>query len=447
MTVVPLYRRFWNATARPAGGVRSALRVGAVWAVSGLVLATGVLSGCRVLDERTTSAVNTPGLAILAAFHPSSSETGPVDLAAIKPAPEPTGLEPGDLLECTVWDLFEANQPHTFPVRVTEDRSLDLPLAGVVKVTAESPAAVEAQIVRAYRDARILQQPRVVVRSLENATLTVRVTGAVVAPGEARLSRNAASVFAAIAQTGGLKPNAGRQIGLVRGAVPPVRPAPPSEPVIRGQSPATEASPEPTETPAALAQTDVDPKQAAATDAETPAETPLENEESEPAATESVELPTENLPAPEVAAASRSPGQVEWYDLAIPAHVDTLRTIRLKEGDEVIVSTQVAPIRVLGSVGSPGPLAGQTDRPRTVASVVADAGGIRTSAWPVVITLYRPPADGQRARQYSWTLADADAALDTAEPLRPGDIIHVAPTTGTRIKSVVGSIWKKPESP
>jgi protein involved in polysaccharide export with SLBB domain len=447
VTVVPSHRRFWNTTALRAVSVRRALRV----AIAGPVLLAGLASGCRVLDERTTSAVNTPGLAILAAFHPSSGETGPVDLAAIKPPPEPSGLEPGDLLECTVWDLFEANQPHTFPVRVTADRSLDLPLAGVVKVTAESPAAVEAQVVKAYRDARILQAPRVVVRSLENATLTVQVTGAVVAPGEVRLSRNAASVFAAIAQTGGLKPNAGRQIGLVRGAVPHTTAPSAAAPVIRGQSPATDAppeQPEPTDTPAeptddSVAATPVTQNLGAESGSDkSPENTVGESEVAHPVA-----VPSESLPVPAVVAATRRPGQVEWFDLAIPAHVSTLRTIRLKEHDEVIVSTQVAPIRILGSVGSPGPLAGQTDRPRTVASVVADAGGIRTSAWPVVITLYRPPADGQRARQYSWTLADADATLDTAEPLRPGDIIHVAPTTGTRIKSVVGSIWKKPESP
>jgi protein involved in polysaccharide export with SLBB domain len=398
-------------------------------------------SGCRVLDEKTSSAVSTPGLAILAAFHPAGTDQGPPDLALIKAAPQPGdvgvgNVGAGDVVDCTVWDLYEPGEPHTFPLRVTPDRRLELPLAGPITLTAATPTEIERQIERAYRDAGVLQTPRVVVRPLEQTGLTVRVSGAVFAPGDARLARDQATVFAAIVQAGGLKPNAGRQIGLVRGnaAAPLVSPAnavsptsAASAPLIRGQS--EDAAPD-------------------ATPEATPPAQSVEATASEEPLVPAVESPPKTAASTSTApSTSPSPGRVEWYDLSVPAQVGTLRDLRLQQGDEVIVSTQVAPIRVLGSVGHPGPIPTHSDRPQSVDAVLSEAGGIRTGAWPVVVTLYRPPADGQRARQYSWTLTDADAPIDAREPIRPGDILHVAPTTGTRIKTAVGLFWKPASEP
>ena len=390
-----------------------------------LTVLLGLASGCRVLDEKTTSAVSTPGLAILAAFHPSGGDHLPPDLSLLKPAGRSGGIGAGDVVDCTVWDLYEPGEPHTFPLRIGPDRSLDLPLAGRVVLSADAPAEIEKQIEQSYRQAGVLRQPRVVVRSLEQAELTVRVTGAVIAPGEVRLTRDQATVYATIAQAGGLKPTAGKQIGLIR-----PRATSGTAPIVRGQSENDDVAGEPPRQSA-------EPKSAPAESLSSPApvadSAPKHTGEATPSAT--------TPPAP---AKTTNESKIDWYDLSIPGQAAALRDVRLQQGDEVVVSTQLPPVRVLGSVGNPGTVSVNDDQPRTVADVLAEAGGIRTNAWPVVVTLYRPPSERQRARQYSWTLADSTAPLDADESLLPGDILHVAPTTGTRIKSVVGLFWKKP---
>lgn len=383
-------------------------------------------SGCRVLDEKTTSAVSTPGLAILAAFHPSGGDNLPPDLALLKPEGRPGGIGAGDVVDCTIWDLYEPGEAHTFPLRIGPDHSLDLPLAGRVVLTADAPAEIEKQIEQTYRQASVLRQPRVVVRSLEQAELTVRVSGAVNAPGEVRLTRDQATVYATIAQAGGLKPTAGRQIGLIR------RRTSTGAPVVRGQSSDDTATPE---APRQSAEPKADSMETVPPEATPNASPELSPEHAVPAGLTA--RPT---------ATSTGDAKVDWYDLSIPGQLASLRDVRLQQGDEVIVSTQLPPVRVLGSVGNPGTVAVNEDQPRTIDEVLSEVGGIRTNVWPVVVTLYRPPSERQRARQYSWTLTNADASLDAREQLHPGDILHVAPTTGTRIKTAVGLFWKKTDA-
>lgn len=434
-------------THRHRGGDRPrfdrALRGGTVqWLglLTGLILIAPSSSGCKVLDETTTSAVSAPGLALLAAIQPAGAKQAPPDLTLLRPVQKSGDIGAGDVLDCTVWDLYEPGEPHTFPLRIGSDRSLDLPLAGSLVLTAASPAEIEQQIERAYQQAGVLQQPRVVVRPLEQARVTVRVSGAVFAPGDARVTRDQATVYAAIAQAGGLKPNAGRQIGVAR-AKPATSIASPA-PQIRGQS--DDASPDSTTTgsePAGSAAPG-----SAAPESATPGSATADQAPSSAKASDSP--PTrENAQAVVPAAIPPATGAVDWYDLSHSQHVETLRDLRLEEGDEVIVSAQVAPIRILGSVDHPGPVPTHSDRPQTVSSVLSEAGGIRTKAWPVVVTLLRPPSEGQRARQYSWTLDGPEAEPDTREQVRPGDLLYVAPTTGTRIKRAVSLHWMKPAEP
>jgi protein involved in polysaccharide export with SLBB domain len=79
----------------------------------------------------------------------------------------------------------------------------------------------------------------------------------------------------------------------------------------------------------------------------------------------------------------------------------------------------------------------------SVWDVVEQAGGIRTNAWPVGVTLYRPTSETGRASQFSWTLESAESARPPTEFLRPGDVVYVAPSAGARLKNAVGGLLRK----
>lgn len=411
------------------------------WRVRAGILAAGMwftlAAGCQVLKETTTSAVSNPGISLLAAFHPSEIDKPGIDLSLLKPdgsGRDARGIEvvPGDVLEITIQDLYEPGQPHTFPCRVDDSLRLELPLVGSIPLEERTCAGIERRIAAEYRHRELLQNPAVVVRESSPAIVTVTVTGAVVMPGAVRLLRSDATVFSAIAHCGGGKSNAGKQLSITR--VRPVAPLPESaraEPpvetsararrlvLVRAQSPGAESE---------STQDAIQPQPSEST-TEASANPGVSNE-----TPVSVDHATSQL---------SSVPQVEWFHLDREEDVAALRKLTLAEGDIVHITATSPPVRVIGHVARSGSVQVPPGRALSVWDVVDEAGGIRANAWPVGVTLYRPTSEAGRASQYSWTLDTADSERPPTELVQPGDIVHVAPSAGARIKNAVGGLWKK----
>lgn len=146
--------------------------------------------------------------------HPLESDA--FDLELIKPAPKPAPIAAGNLLEITVWDLYEPGKPYTFPVRVTATETISVPLLNEVPIKQRSIPELETTLAEAYRTGEFLLQPRVLVRSLDMSLVKVHVTGAVQRTGFVELGRDETNVYAALVSAGGLKKNAGAQVAVTR---------------------------------------------------------------------------------------------------------------------------------------------------------------------------------------------------------------------------------------
>jgi protein involved in polysaccharide export with SLBB domain len=295
--------------------------------------------------------------------------------------------------------------------------------------------------------------------------VAVTVTGAVVMPGTVRMLRSDASVFSAIAQCGGGRANAGKQISVTRNMS--ATNAPKSAPdgtgtgdvaeraVIRGQSPADAAPAAPVQ-PSAPVQTPASAVPAITTtasptavaDAKPVESAPPPNTESPPDIAN--QALTDSPPTDSSLADRGGNGRdavatprVEWFHLDRDEDVAALKKLNLEDGDILHITETALPVRVMGHVTRSGPVQVPGDRRLSVWDVVEQAGGIRTNAWPVGVTLYRPTSETGRASQFSWTLESAESARPPTEFLRPGDVVYVAPSAGARLKNAVGGLLRK----
>lgn len=228
------------------------------------LLAVSVLgvSGCMMFEKPVENAAPV-ALSWLTNWSAQPlASTRPFDIELLKPAVARSAIGPQSLLEVTVWDLYEPGRPHTFPVRVSSRETIEVPLLGEQSVTGRSPGELENLLSQEFRRRELLQQPRILVRSLESGHVRVQVTGAVLRPGFVELAREQAGVYDALIAAGSLKSNAGTQILVTRrGSVtssasrlPPSsyqaehhadRPTDPSRLVLRGQSPEDRAELQP----------------------------------------------------------------------------------------------------------------------------------------------------------------------------------------------------------
>ena len=174
-------------------------------------------SGCTLLETASPAAPRSTPLSLLTNWVSQPIEVAPgFVVEEIKPAPVPPTVAPQNVLEVTVWDLYEPGRPHTFPVRVSDERQIEVPLLGIVGVENRTIPQVETALVEGYRQGEFLLNPRVIVRSLDAATIKVQVTGAVNRPGYIELNRVDRSAYAAILTAGGLSKTAGTMSGKSR---------------------------------------------------------------------------------------------------------------------------------------------------------------------------------------------------------------------------------------
>lgn len=411
--------------------------------VAGLLMVC--LSGCALLSAPPAASTQSSAFAWLTQWASQPLDVTPgFDVESLRPEPRPAVVIPEDLLEITVWDLYEPGKPYTFPVRVSEKRTIETPFVGEHSVANRTPAQVEADLADRYRTGEFLVHPRVLVRSLDPPTVKVQVGGAVQRSGFVEMSRTDTSVYAALISAGGLKKTAGAQVGLVRRSRPvesgsPGDAHPNDSPVLASSFNANSTATR-LEHPQQLANSleilSVETRQSPQADS-TPAGKSVENQQSIRA---SEKDPADHLNR----SAKRAATMPTWYDLNRPEDRESLRLVQLVEGDEVIVKSATLPVRIGGVVERPGAYPLPTGRSLNVWQALDLGGGVRVHDVPLNVTLIRPASEGHAARRWSLSFADHDQHPADTPLVEPGDVLHVQPTTGSKLKRAVGDLWNKP---
>src|SRR5690606_37625880 len=141
---------------------------------------------------------------------------------------------PNDLLEVTVFEAPELDRSD----RVDNTGRISLPLLGDVIAGGLTPRELEGRLETILRD-RFIRDPHVSVQVSEMQSHAVSVVGAVARPGVFQI-REARPLLELIALAGGLAPNAGESVIIVRG-----RPSTPNgaTAVVGVQADASEAAP------------------------------------------------------------------------------------------------------------------------------------------------------------------------------------------------------------
>ncbi len=405
-------------------------------------------SGCALFETASATATQSTALSSLTNWFSQPIEMAAgFDVESIKPDPQPASLAAENLLEITIWDLYEPGKPYTFPVRVSSRQTIEVPFLGEIAVEGRGVPELESVLVEGFRNGEYLLNPRVLVRSLDPAVIKVQMTGAVNRSGFAEISRTDPSVYAALVSAGGLKKSAGTQVGVTRragsagGGAPAQAPShsqPADESAARGRA----APPGPGEQrPAALRANSIDELSVSAS-------APDDRTKASKQALFSIVDTDRKGDLRERAAPSVATGPSEtvtvWYDASLAPDRERLKIVQLADGDMVTVKAAAQPLRVGGVVNRPGAYPLPAGRSLNVWQAIELAGGIRDENVPLNITLMRPAGEGRAARRWYLNVANYDQHPAASPSVEPGDVLHVEPTAGSRIRRAVGDLWNKP---
>lgn len=458
-------------------------------------LLVSVLPGCAMLDTSAPLAEHPPAhasaaptaLSWLTNWVSQPIEVSPgFDIESIKPALKPAIVGPDDLIEVTVWDLYEPGKPYSFPARVSARQTVDVPMLGEVPVDGCTISQIESTLTDGFRKGEYLLKPRVLIRSLDSPIIKVQVTGAVNRAGFVELTRADRSVYAAILSASGLKKSSGTQVGVTRRAEiqssgevalatpevnravepsageietmietpPPHAPeqhansvddlsVPPAPPVVQptvtnqplfsvGDSAADgPATPGSEATPARHAATATKGRPAISNDTRHATSRPVANG------------PVANGPGTKGATENGAQPTV-WYDLALAHDRDQLKSLVLTEGDSVTVKEAAPPLRIGGFLNRPGAYPLPPGRTLNAWQAIDLAGGVRDQTIPLNITLLRPAGEGRGARRWYLNVVEYQHHPMSSPFVEPGDVLQIEPTTGSKIKRAVGDLWSKP---
>jgi protein involved in polysaccharide export with SLBB domain len=405
----------------------------------------GMLGGCAMLDTAAPAAAQATPLSWLTNWVSQPVEMAPgFDVESIKPDPRPVTVLPENLLEITVWDLYEPGKPYTFPVRVSNRKTIEIPFLGAVSVEGRTVQEIETTLRDGFHKGDFLLNPRVLVRSLDSPLVKVLVSGAVNRGGFVELSRTDPSVYAAIVSAGGLRKTAGTQIAVTRRTGVSSMP----QPEIRTRQPVPTSTDE--EGGDALSNEPRAPAQRANSLDEL--SVPPSVQSDRPTATNQalfsvVDTDRESQVRPtrtEAAPLATAEEVTVWYDVSRAPDREQLQSLQLGEGDSVTVKAAAAPLRIDGIVNRPGAYPLPPGRSLNVWEAIEMAGGVRDGSIPLNITLLHPAAEGRSARR-SYLHVDAYEQHPADAPqVEAGAVLHVEPTTGSKIRRAVGDWWHKP---
>jgi protein involved in polysaccharide export with SLBB domain len=452
----------------------------AVRVLTAFVWAGGLLAGCAMFEMTPQSATQPTALSWLTNWVSQPMEMAPgFDVELIKPEPRPAAVAADNLLEITVWDLYEPGKPYSFPVRVSNRLTIEAPFLGEVPVQSRTIQEIEADLRSRFRDGEYLLNPRILVRSLDAPLLKIQVTGAVNRGGFVELTRTDPSVYAAILSAGGLKKTAGTEVAVVRRTVALAKSAA-NQHETRSHEPNTVISSAPADMPPANAVPAPSEPHAPAQRANSvdelsvpptaPGPRPAgadrrfgrgyyfvgeEQNVEPPAINPSITVNPGRAPlgslrdadakggSPLSAAGEQIPSTV-WYDMALARDRELLKAVQLADGDSVTVKAATPPLRIGGFVNRPGAYPLPPGRILNVWQAIDLAGGMRDVSVPVNITLLRPAGEGRGAQRWYLSVPAYDKHPSTSPSVEHGDVLHVEPTTGSKIKRAVGDLWNKP---
>lgn len=401
-------------------------------------LAPAWLTGCALLEA--PPATQTSAFAWFTNWASQPADIAPgFDAESLRPEPLPAAVAPGDMLEVTVWDLYEPGKPYTFPVRVSERRTVEAPFLGEFLVDNRSLAQIESGLAEAYQSGEFLVKPRVLVRSLDSPTIKVQVSGALLRPGFVELSRSDTSVYAALVSAGGVKKSASAQVAIVR------------RPRAHGEDWQTAEALSGTSGDPARDRADVPPIETPEQHANSPevlsvgSARPAAQSGAQPADRVAARVPLMSLERQRGIESTEGavPSPV-WHDLTDPAQREALRAVRLNDGDEVIVKAAAPPVRIGGVVERPGAYPLPNDRSLDVWQALEMAGGVGAEDVPLNITLIHPASPGRAAKRWFLNVPRYDQRPEESPLIEPGDVLHVEPTAGSLIRRAMGDLWNKP---
>lgn len=365
------------------------------------------------------------------------------DVEAIKPDPRPATVVADNLLEITVWDLYEPGKPYSFPVRVSGRLTIEVPFVGEFPVEGRTIAELETALAERFRMGEYLLNPRVLVRSLDSPIVKVQVAGAINRGGYVELTRTDPSVYAAILSAGGLKKTAGTQVAVTRRTLPAAAVEKEQTESRAGEIELADGSGDDSHhepRPPALRVNSVDEI------AVSPA-----GPEIRPAQPHAVRSTVTSAGATGSAAPRTTPptqeGQTDqstiWYDLSQRRDSEALKHLQLADGDGVTVKSATPPLRIGGIVNRPGTYPLPPGKTLNVWQAIELAGGIRDESVPLNITLVRPAGEGRASKRWYLSVPAYGKHPDNSPVVEHGDVLHVEPTTGSKIKRAVGDLWNK----
>ena len=123
-------------------------------------------------------------------------------------------IYPGDVLQVTVATGIEENEPHTWPLRVSDEGLIEVPLIGPVRLAGLNLLQAEREIRRISIERDIYRRPHVSVLMQQRRMISVRVVGAVNNPGVHELPAAGSDLLAALVAAGGLNEKAGTLVEL-----------------------------------------------------------------------------------------------------------------------------------------------------------------------------------------------------------------------------------------
>lgn len=144
-----------------------------------------------------------------------TTSTGSIDLSSVaRQSANTDSIYPGDVLEVTLATGIEEQIPQNWPLRVTDDGQINLPLVGLVHVAGRTLTEAEQEIRRRSVEREIYREPHVVVLMKQRRMIHVRVVGAVEEPGVFELPAAGSDLLTALVAAGGLSEKAGTQIEI-----------------------------------------------------------------------------------------------------------------------------------------------------------------------------------------------------------------------------------------
>jgi protein involved in polysaccharide export with SLBB domain len=399
-------------------------------------------------------------------------------------------IHPGDLLEVTISDLVGESQFYPLPVRVLEDGSVRLPLAGPVTVAGLSFPEAEQVIFATYSSQGLLKKPLVTVALKDTRKIRVFVLGAVNKPGQYDLNAGESDMLSALVAAGGLTTDANpvievrRRLQADRGAnagrpteqaeVPPAREAPVS-PVRRAVYAETANSsprvappsgirspyntihyPPPPPLPPSIDLEAASPQvtlSLASMDEVIPEKAPSgSGAAAKTLPTGPADFPMEEPPqkpargwAPHVASIAPTTlmniDQVIHLDLTNESAKQKLaRGFYLQNGDTITIEDRkTKPIYVVGMVNKPGEYPMPVDRDVRVLEAIGLAGGVDRASLPNKALIIRQRPDGSGVVTVRIDLDKAKR--DNAENIRlmQGDTLSVEETPASFTRGLLRS--------